>query len=494
METTAQEYILQQKVQLLEKENNELKIKVATLEHELNALKRMIFGSKSEKFIPKDQAQLSIDLELTPIEPEPAKVEIISVKRTVAPKQETKKAIRQVIPTHLPRKEQVIEPESLPEGARKIGELITEVLEYEPGKLFVTRYIRPKYVLPKEEKIINAELPTLPIPKGNASASLLAYILVSKFVDHLPFYRLVQIFKRQQITLPESTINGWFSSVCTLLEPLYNTLINKILECDYLMADETPIPVQTTEKKGATHTGYHWIYYSPTEHLVCFHYRESRSKDGPVEFLKNFKGALQTDGYAGYNDFDKKHEVKLLACMAHARRKFEHALDNNKELAEYALLEFQKLYEIERFARENNLPQEQIKELRLEKSLPILDSFELWLKLKQAQTLPKSAIGQAISYTLNLWQRLKRYTHDGKYQIDNNLIENSIRPSAIGRKNYLFAGSHEGAKRLAMMYSFFGTCKINDINPLQWLTHVLKVIPDWKANKLYELLPQNFVK
>jgi len=493
METTPQEYVSIEKVHLLEKENNELKIKMSVLEHELANLKRMIFGSKSEKFISKDQSQLSLDLGLDPVIPEPTKVETITVTKTKPQKQLTK-AIRQAIPSHLPRKEVIIEPECIPEGAIKIGEIITEVLEYKPGRLFVTRYIRPKYIIPQDEKIINAELPSLLIPKGNASASLLAYIIVSKFVDHLPFYRLVQMFKRDQITLSQSTINGWFSSVCNLLEPLYNALVKKTLECDYLMADETPIPVQTTEKKGTTHTGYHWIYYSPTEHLVCFDYRKSRTKDGPLDFLENFKGALQTDGYAAYNGFEKNQDIILLACMAHARRKFEHALDNDKELAQYALLEFQKLYEIERLARENNLSDEQIKDLRQEKSLPILNSFEQWMKQKLLQTLPKSAIGQAIAYTLNLWNRLKRYILDGRYQIDNNLIENSIRPSAIGRKNYLFAGSHQGAKRVAMMYSFMGTCKINNINPLEWLTHVLEVIPDWKANKINELLPSNFKK
>jgi len=260
------------------------------------------------------------------------------------------------------------------------------------------------------------------------------------------------------------------------------------------MVDESPIPVQTSEKQGKTHTGYQWIYYSPHEKIVCFDYQKTRGREGPLIFLKIFIGAIQSDGYAVYNYFEILENIHLLACMAHARRKFEQALGNNKELAEHALSVFQKLYSIERQARESNLNYEEIRKLRIEKSVPILEEFEKWLKEKSIEVLPQSSIGKAISYTLNLWKRLIRYTENGKYQIDNNLVENSIRPMALGRKNYLFAGSNGAAQRAAMMYSFFGTCKINNINPLEWLTHALKVIPDSKLSKLEELLPQNFSK
>ncbi|HCY00327.1 MAG TPA: IS66 family transposase, partial [Bacteroidales bacterium] len=274
--------------------------------------------------------------------------------------------LRLELPAHLPRKREVIEPEELPEGAKKIGETITEVLDYTPSNIFVRQIIRPKYVVSQDDEktqIVTAALPSLPIPKGNAGAGLLAHILISKFVDHLPFYRQAQIFKRQQLTISESTIGGWFNASCRLLEPLYETLKNKMLSTDYLMADETPIPVQTRDKPGATHKGYHWVYYDPGNKLVLFDYQKTRGREGPDELLKNFVGFLQTDAYTAYNNLRNRANIIQMACMAHARRKFEHALNNDPALATEALVMFGKLYEIERDAREQNLSHDDIKAL-----------------------------------------------------------------------------------------------------------------------------------
>jgi hypothetical protein len=348
--------------------------------------------------------------------------------------------------------------------------------------------------LPQDGGILIGELPSLPIPKGNAGPGLLAHLTVSKFVDHLPFYRQSQMFKREGIEIAESTINGWFTAICNLLEPLYGKLCDKIIKSSYLMVDETPIPVLTKDKPGSTHKGYHWVYYSPLDKLVCFDYRKGRGRDGPVDFLKNYRGTIQSDGYTAYDVFDKPGEITLLACMAHARRKFDEALQNDPEAARYVLTEMQKLYEVERQARELNLSFDDRKSLRIEKSLPVLNDLEKWMKEKIVEVLPKSAIGIAISYTLGLWNRLIRYLDDGRYEIDNNLVENSIRPVALGRKNYLFAGSHEGAERAAMMYSFLGTCKKNDINYFTWLKDILERIPEHKANRLEELLPGEWIK
>ncbi len=255
------------------------------------------------------------------------------------------------------------------------------------------------------------------------------------------------------------------------------------------MADETPIPVQTNDKPGSTHKGYHWVYFAPLEKLVCFDYRKSRGRDGPEKFLESFRGMLQTDGYNAYDIYEKKDGIILHGCMAHARRKFENSKDNDPKRAEYVLDRMRKLYMTEREARENNLSFEQRKELRLEQSLPVLQELETWMKEQLPDVLPKSSIGQAITYTLGLWKRLTRYIENGQVEIDNNLIENSIRPVAIGRKNYLFAGSHEAAQQAAMIYSFLGTCKINNIEPFSWLKDVLQKIQDHSIQKLDELLP-----
>ena len=463
---------------------------IASLKFQLSELKRLIFGAKRERYIAQDPAQSTL-FDLPEEQNVETKTETITYERRKS-QEEKKQPLRTELPAHLERRDEIIEPENIPQGSTKIGEAITEVLEYEPASVYVRRIIRPKYIIRQDDEqtqILTASLPSLPIPKGNAGASMIAHLLVSKFVDHLPFYRQVQIFKRQNLNIAESTINGWFNAGCDLLEPLYEALKSKLLAGNYLMADETPIPVQTKDKPGATHKGYHWVYYDPGNKIVLFDYRKTRGKEGPDELLKNFKGYLQTDGYNAYNHFEHHPGITLLACMAHARRKFEHALENNSALATEALKMFQALYDIERQIREENSEPATILAIRQEKSKPVLDQMEVWLKEKIIVVPPKSAIGMAMAYTLNLWPRLIRYTDDGRFLIDNNLIENSIRPVAIGRKNYLFAGSHEAAQQAAVIYSLLATCKLHNEEPFAWLTKTLSIIPGIPANQLHTLLP-----
>ena len=467
------------------------KDEVSYLTHQLAELKRLIFGSKSERFIaPTVDPQQGSLFEMPMTEPVEKPQQEITYKRD---KPEGKKhPLRAELPDHLPRIDEVIEPQNLPAGAKKIGEIITEVLIFKPGKLEVRRIIRPKYIIESTDEkttIITADLPSLPIPKGNADASLLSHILISKYVDHLPLFRQRQMFKRMDINIAESTINGWFTASCKLLEPLYETLKNRIIQSNYLQADETPIPVLTKDKPGTTHKGYHWVYYDPVQRLVFFDYRKTRSREGPNDILKNFSGHLQTDGYESYNNLKNQANITLLACMAHARRYFDKAKDNDPVRAEHALTMIQKLYAIERQAKEDQLNHDQIKILRQAQAVQILNEIEAWLKENIYQVLPKSAIGKAISYTLNQWPRLIRYVEDGRFQIDNNLIENSIRPIAIGRKNYLFAGSHDAAQNAAIIYSLLACCKLTGVEPFQWLTNTLTILPNYPANQLHTLLP-----
>jgi len=459
------------------------------LKQQLAELKRLIFGSKSERFVPVDDLQLS--LFETEQKQAQEQTEEITYSRKKAEK-EKQKAIRAKIPSHLPRVEEVIEPKNIEEGSKKIGEEITEVLEYNPATVFVRKIIRPKYAKLNNDGVFIAELPTLPIPKGNAGASLLAYIMVSKFVDHLPYYRQIQIFKRFGLVLSDSTINGWFNATAKLLEALYNVLQEELLKSDYLQADESPIGVQDSHKKGTLHSGYQWVYRSPIQRLVMFKYHPGRGQEAPKAVLDNFSGTLQTDGYQVYKNMNTHGAIVHLACMAHARRYFDKALKNDEKRAEYVLKLMQRLYEMERKARERKIGFDIRYRYRQLYAKPILLELEEWLIVNQLQTTPQSAIGKAIAYTINLWPKLKAYIDDGKYEIDNNLIENAIRPLALGRKNYLFAGSHKAAQYAAMFYSFFATCKINNVEPLAWLTDVLNRILDHKANKLFELLPQNW--
>lgn len=475
--------------------NNLLQIqtKHQYLQFELEKLKRMIFGSRSERFVPADPGQLALDIDAeekpAPVEPEKEEVTYTRKKKKEGKQQGH---ARMPLPDHLPRREEVIEPDEDITGCKQIGDNITEILEYDPGSLYVRKIIRPKYVQPREEKIITADMPTLPIPRGNAGSGLLSHIFISKYVDHLPFYRQVKQLKRQGIDMAESTMNDWFRSCCMLLEPLYDATKHIVTQSQYIQGDETPVKVLTSQKKGASHKGYFWVYYSPLEKIVCFDYRKGRGREGPEEFLKDFSGTLQTDGYKVYDSYQKKEDVTLLACMAHARRKFDEAKGNDKKRAEHALTEIQKLYKVERSAREQKLSFEARKKLRQKEAADVLEAFERWLNDQLTEVLPKSAIGVAIQYTLGLWPRLKRYVDDGRYEIDNNMVENNIRPVALGRKNYLFAGSHEGAKRAAMMYSFLGTCQQNNVEPFAWLKDVLSRLPDHNHRELYQLLPPNW--
>ncbi len=234
------------------------------------------------------------------------------------------------------------------------------------------------------------------------------------------------------------------------------------------------------------------VYRSPTKRLVMFDYREGRGREGPQECLKDFKGYLQTDGYAVYEDFGNTPGVTLLGCMAHARRKFDEAKDNDLARAEYVLTQMQKLYAIERHVKSDALSALEIVELRQAQSVPILVQLKEWMLENYKVVLPQSTIGKALHYSLQRWNKLMVYTTDGRLEIDNNLVENAIRPVAIGRKNYLFAGSHNGARRAAMLYSLLGTCKLNDVNPFEWLRDVLSKIQDYKITNLHELLPAHW--
>ena len=472
----------------------ELLITVVEIKHELDQLKRLVFGSRHERFVPpapQEQLALGLDVQAT-VPPAPLASSIETISFTRKKKEASSNKIhtgRMKLPAHLPREQIIIEPTGDVSGWIRIGEEITEELERTPGKLFVRQYVRPKYARPNGEGVAIAELPSRPIEKGIAGPGLLAQIIIDKYTDHLPIHRQVQRFEREGIKLPASTLTDWISSTCALLDPLYEVLRKEVLSGTYLQVDETPIKVLDKDKKGTTHRGYHWVYHAPQERLVLFDYREGRGREGPTECLKDFKGYLQTDGYVVYDDFDKKADITLLNCLAHARRKFDEAKDNDLTRATYVLTGLQKLYALERQAKENGLSVDELCQLRQQQAVPVLDNLKSWMLENYKAVLPKSIIGQALYYSLQRWDKLSLYTTDGRLKIDNNLVENAIRPVAIGRKNYLFAGSHNGARRATMLYSFLGTCKINNVNPFDWLRDVLTRIPEYSINQLDQLLP-----
>src|SRR5690554_3880432 len=373
-----------------------------------------------------------------------------------------------------------------------IGKDITEELECEPAKFYIKRYIRYKYAAKSGEGVRIGELPERVIDKGIPGAGLLAMIVTGKYMDHLPLYRQKQIFARVNIQIASSSIEGWTKDVLIKLQPLYDQLFFDTKTKGYLQVDETPIKVLDKDKKGAAHQGWYWVYHCPLDKTVLFDYSPTRGGSAPLPILGNFKGYLQTDGYAVYEKYGKKKEITHLACWAHARREFERALDNDKARAEKALLLIQQLYAVERQAREESLGPEATKALRLENSLPVINELGKWIFQEIKSTLPKSQIGKAMAYTYARWDGLSAYLYDGKLQIDNNMVENAIRPVALGRKNYLFAGSHEAAQRAAMLYSFFAICKKHEVNPFQWLKYTLENIMSINQKILKDLYPQNY--
>lgn len=474
-------------------------LEVASLKQELANLKRLIFGSKNERFVPAESSpsQLTLDIQTDAV----AACSVIKTQKIEYVRNTTQSDSYRItkehpgrtkLPEHLERREIIIEPAEVTEGCKKIGEEITEELEYEPGRLFVNRYVRPKYVMADNKGIIIAPMMERPLPKAIVGPGLLAQIIIDKYVDHLPLYRQLERFKREGINIPYSTIGDWIKNGCTLIDPLYESLKKLIVQSNYLHADESPIKVLDKDKKGTTHRGYYWVYHNSIDGLVWFDYQEGRGREGPAEVLKDFKGYLQTDGYAVYDFFKEDKDIIVLHCMAHARRMFFEAKDNDKVIAEYALEQIGLLYNIERKAKEQQLDAEQILQLRQTEAVPVLESLGKWMKETYLKVLPKSAIGKALGYSISRWRELMLYATDGKLNIDNNPVENQVRPVAIGRKNYLFAGSHEAAKRSAMLYSLMGTCKLHGINPFIWLRDVLQRIASHPINKIEDLLPHNW--
>lgn len=482
--------------------------RINVLEHQIRQLIKLVNGSKSERFVPTTPAaQLDLGFgEPATGEGSGSVTEQISYTRTKPRKDHPG---RNPLPDHLPVEEVVLEPVEDTTGLKEIGREVLDTLDYIPGRLLIRRYIRPRYVIdPKAEvllelpggaEVIIASLPDRPLPKCIAEAGLLAQLCIAKYVDHLPFYRQLQGFQRDfGWTVSASTVGGWFKEACALLEPLYVALLRNVLETDYLQCDETTFKVlDHRDKRGKTHLGYLWVLRNPlTGNALRFTYRRGRGQSILQETLADFRGKLQTDGYSAYTSYVNKRggEVELVSCLAHIRRGFYEAQTNDPERAKYALRKIQLLYKLEDLARRDQYSVRERWRMRRVLAAPIYYHLLEWVKEEQQNNLRSGAMGQALLYARNHLPRLEPYLEDGRVEMDNNLIENKIRPVALGRKNYLFAGSHQGAQRAAMMYSFFGTCKALDVNPREWLVDVLQRIGTHPIKRIDELLPAQWAQ
>lgn len=482
---------------------------ILKLKQQIEMLQRKIWGKSSEKYIPEDPQQRKLDfdgLDLLPEEKElatSAKEEIEQYKTIRVKVQEKSHPVRKPLPEGLPREETHVYPENInAENWTELEPEVTEVLERDPARWYVRRIIRHKYVLKDkslagdiEKQIITAPMPVLPIAKSYAGATLLADLVIDKYVNHLPFYRQIQMFKQQGISIAPATINGWFGDVSDLMRPAYYRLKELVLQSGYIQSDETTIPIINNEKHK-TINGYIWMIRAVTEELVFFHYDYgSRAQKVALQLFKDYQGVIQTDGYAVYDIYENKKGVLPIGCWAHARRKFEEALKEDKARASYALEQIGLLYDVERRADNENLSDEERSELRSRLAYPIMVAFEKWILSEYPKVLPKGRIGNALRYTYNIYHKLTRYHLDGKLKIDNNLGENAIRPIALGRKNWLFCGNHGAAENAAIMYSMLGCCKAHEVNFREWMVFFLNNIhkyDDDYTKDLAELLPQNF--
>lgn len=515
METTQQppidyKQLYEQQVAVIETMAQQLEAhsgKVTVLSAEVAKLRKMIFGVRMERFVPSPDAttaqlQLALDLSADTVLQckitSATTIQYIRTKTEVAPAAPKSHPGRMKLPDHLRRETILLKPDEDTSGLRKIGEEVTEILDYVPAELYVKQYIRPKYAAPLDQggtTVLVAALPGRLLEKCMVGEGLLAQMLVDKYFDHLPIHRQLQRYERIGVKIAQSTSNDWFRMGLNHLHSLYEAHKRITLNTAYLGADETPIKVMDEDKKGTTQRGYYWVYHNSEQKLVLFDYRTGRGREGPDDILQNFQGYLQTDGYSVYEDFDRRPGIVLLHCMAHARRKFHEALQNDQPRAQYALTLFQQLYAIERRIKDDALQGEAVVRLRQQEAIPVLQTLKTWMEKEYpAIVVKKSPIAQAIAYCLPRWEKLSIYTKDARLAIDNNMVENAIRPVAVGRKNYLFAGSHEAAQRAAMMYSLLATCKLHNINPYYWLKDVLENMHLFNTSNIEGLLPQNWKK
>jgi transposase len=463
---------------------------------ELARLKRMKFGRSSEQ-LDEQIAQLEFSLE--ELEANAASLPTAPTK----PESADSRTARKPLPEHVPRELKVHEPLSgncqcaqCGGKLRLLGEDVSEMLEYVPSHWKVHRHVRPKYACASCEKIVQAAAPSRPIERSIAGPALIAHVVTSKYCDHLPLYRQSQIYARDGIDLERATLAEWVGAAGALIDPLLQALGRYVLGGQKLHADDTPIPV-LAPGTGKTKTGRLWTYVrddrpagSHDPPAVLFRYSPDRKGERPREHLKRFRGILQADGYAGFNGlYDRKPDPLVeAACMAHARRKFFdlHAATDSP-VAREALERIAALYQIEADIR-GKAPEVRRAE-REARASPLLADLNAWLRATVRQVSKKSELARAIGYSLSRWEALTRYCKDGRIEIDNNAAERALRAVALGRKNFLFAGSDAGGERAAAFYSLIGTAKLNGLDPEGYLREVFTRIAEHPINRIEELLP-----
>jgi transposase len=479
----------------LARRDEELKykqLKIDQLTHEMATLKRWRYGRRSEELDAVQRSLLdeSIDADIEAISLE---IEALQERAPSVPKSKPR---RLALPASFPRRDIPHEPERTQCGCslQRIGEDVSEKLDYTPGVFTVERHIRGKWVCRSCETLIQAPVPPHIIDKGIPTVALLVHVLIAKYLDHCPLYRQEGIFERAGIAIPRSTLAQWVGACGVKLQPLVDALKVWLLTQPVLHADETPVPM-LSPGLGRTHRAYLWSYssseYEPLQ-AVIYDFADSRKGLNARDFLGDWRGKLVCDDFSGYKALFERGIIEI-GCTAHARRKFHDLYVNHRsDIAEEALRYYTGLYEVEREARERKLDTEGRRILRQQRSKPIAEAFRQWLTRQRALVPDGSAAAKAINYSLGRWAALIRYLDDGELPIDNNHIENRIRPVALGRGNWLFCGSLRAGKRAAAIMSLIQSAKLNGHDPYVYLKDVMERLPTQPTSRLDELLPHRW--
>lgn len=479
----------------METENTKLKNDLESAQQKLAWYEEQIKLWKQRQFGKKSEASEYLQLPLFDATDEEPKPEPEEETETITYTRAKKRVGRKIDTSKLPRERLV---HDLPESEKQcscgnqlecIGEDVSEQLEYIPAQIKVIEHVTPKYACKNCETIKAASKPETPIAKSMATASLLTEVIISKYEHHLPLYRRSKMFLQEGIDIPANTLGNWVMQSGEILGPLAVALWQELNHSKVLQVDETTVKVLDINKKG-----YMWGYHScdPENRFVIFEYNQSRSAEVVNNRLSEYKGILQTDGYQGYNGMRAKNGVVNIGCWVHSRRKFADAVKITQKAGKSheALGRIKKLYNIE--ARAKDLSFADRKALRQKEAKPILDKMHTWLQLSLNQAPPGSVLGKALGYALNQWQYLYEYINHGEVEIDNNWMENQIRPFALGRKNWLFAGNQRGADVAALFFSLIQTCKLNNINARVYLAYVLNQTGKLRRGEVdaRSLLPQ----
>jgi transposase len=487
---------LEQCLEALEQSRRENEL----LRQKIDLLVRRVFGSSSERW---DRHQLELLLQLSESS-KAAHEETVSLKPDANPGSPRKNGGRKErLPEDLPVVEEVLDPEPVkqkPEDWRCIGQEVSEQLDYEPARFLRRRTIRRKYVHRKDLDAVPviAPLPERLLDRSLPAPGLLAHILVGKYCDHLPLYRQEQIFRqRHQVHLPRQTLARWVELASDWLKPIYEQMRTGVLAGGYVQMDETPIEY-LEPGNGQTKQGYFWTAHRPQGESF-YHWETSRAAACLENIIPaNFSGKVQCDGYSGYRAFanGRKGAVELAGCWAHVRRKFYEALEQSPRVAGWLVRQIQHLYRIEEHLRQHRAGPRLRQAMRASQSRPIVQRIQrAVVRLKgSGRYLPQSLLGQAMDYTLSQWSTLEVYLQDGRVELDNNLVENAIRPTALGKKNWLFIGGAQAGQRSAIIYTVIESCRRRGLDPLAYLRHVLSRLPKMTNHQIPEVLPAAWAK